>query len=75
VCDLTPDLDQSTFCSKITDAIHPEFGRHILANERIPVSETVLVENPYAAVLYPEKSGLYCAQCFKKLIAAIPCPK
>ena len=40
-------------------------GRYVVAKGNIAAGETVLVENPYAAVLYPEKGGANCHNCFR----------
>ena len=40
-------------------------GRHVVAKENLELGEKVLVENPFAAVLYPEQVGKACASCFR----------
>ena len=40
-------------------------GRHVVAKENLELGEKVLVENPFAAVLYPEQIGKACTNCFR----------
>ena len=67
--------DYPSLTSKTTVASRPNYGRHIVSTDKIDVAETVLVEEPYAAVLFPEKIGIYCSHCFKRFNAAIPCTR
>ena len=46
----------------------------MVANKPIKSGDTVAVENPFAAVLYPDKAGTNCDNCFVKLRSAVPCP-
>ena len=48
-------------------------GRHAIAQADIEAYETVLSEEAYSVVLYPDKFGLNCAHCLRRLKAAIPC--
>lgn len=50
-------------------------GRHTVANEEIHPADTVLVEEAFASVLYPQRHGLNCAHCFARLRAAVPCKR
>ena len=36
-------------------------------------NETVLVERPFAAVVNADRAGHNCHNCFKRLVAAVPC--
>ena len=67
--------DYPALSSKATVSSRKNYGRHVVATDTIGVGETILVEEPYAAVLYPEKMGLYCSHCFKRFKAAIPCTR
>jgi len=49
-------------------------GRHVIAGKHIKSGDTLAVEEPFAAVLYPDKLGSNCDNCFVKLRAAVPCP-
>jgi len=49
-------------------------GRHVVAGKAIKAGDTLAIEEPFAAVLYPDKLGSNCDNCFAKLRAAIPCP-
>ena len=49
-------------------------GRHVVAGKPIKAGDTVAVEHPFAAVLYPDKVGTNCDNCFTKLRSAVPCP-
>ena len=40
-------------------------GRHVVAKENLELGEEVLVEHPFAAVLYPEQIGKACTNCFR----------
>ncbi|KAL1494325.1 hypothetical protein ABEB36_009940 [Hypothenemus hampei] len=50
-----------------------KFGRYMVAGERIPVGDHLVVESPYAACLLPEMSGTHCHECFKRLLAPYGC--
>ena len=49
-------------------------GRHVVAARQVQAGDTVAVENPVAAVLYPDQQGTNCDLCFAKLRSAVPCP-
>eukprot|EP00092_Neocalanus_flemingeri_P005382 GFUD01005799.1.p1 GENE.GFUD01005799.1~~GFUD01005799.1.p1 ORF type:complete len:667 (-),score=156.69 GFUD01005799.1:117-2117(-) len=51
-----------------------DVGRHVIAAKPIQAGDTLAVEEPFAAVLYPDKLGSNCDNCFAKLRAAVPCP-
>jgi len=51
-----------------------DVGRHVIAAKPIKAGDTLAVEEPFAAVLYPDKLGSNCDNCFAKLRAAFPCP-
>jgi len=48
-------------------------GRHVKAAKPIRAGDTLVVEEPMAAVLYPDKMGSHCDHCFSILKAAVPC--
>ena len=48
-------------------------GRFVAARADVAVGDTLAVEEPYAAALYPEKFGLNCQTCFKRLRSVVPC--
>ena len=52
----------------------PDVGRHVIAAKPIQTGDTLLVEQPFASVLYPDKMGTNCCTCFAKLRAVVPCP-
>jgi len=65
----TPDL------SNLVKVEHNEsVGRHVVAGKHIKAGDTLAIEEPFAAVLYPDKLGSNCTNCFVKLRAAVPCP-
>jgi tetratricopeptide (TPR) repeat protein len=49
-------------------------GRHVVAAKPIQTGDTLLVEEPFASVLYPDKLGTNCSACFAKLVSVVPCP-
>ena len=63
------------FSSKIQIQSNEDVGRFTTAQENIEPFETVLVEEPFAKVLYVEKNGFNCTHCLKRLKTAIPCKK
>jgi len=64
-----PDL------SNLVKVEHNEaVGRHVVAGKAIKAGDTLAVEEPFAAVLYDDKLGSNCTNCFVKLRAAVPCP-
>ena len=48
-------------------------GRYIVAKDDIKPFETVLSEDAYAVILHPEKHGMNCLHCLKRIKAAIGC--
>jgi hypothetical protein len=52
----------------------PAAGRHVVAVKPVQTGDTLLVEEPFASVLYPDKLGTNCTTCFAKLRAVVPCP-
>ena len=48
-------------------------GRFMVAAEEIPAGSVVLQEKPFAAVLNADRGGHNCHNCFKRLVAAVPC--
>jgi hypothetical protein len=61
--------------AKVAIKSDTKVGRYTVAIKAIKASETVLVEEPFAAVLDPSKSGINCANCLTRLKAAIPCKR
>ena len=51
----------------------PELGRHVKAEKEVKPGDTLLVEEPFASVLYNDKQGNTCDFCFKRLKAVVPC--
>lgn len=51
----------------------PAVGRHVVADKAVRAGDTLVVEDPFAAVLYPEKAGSNCDYCFAKLRSVVPC--
>ncbi|XP_026680238.1 SET and MYND domain-containing protein 4-like [Diaphorina citri] len=51
-----------------------EAGRFMTAKENISSGETLVIEEPYASCLLPEKLGTNCQNCLKRLpFTPIPC--
>ena len=50
-----------------------EAGRFVAARADVAAGDTLAVEEPYAAALYPEKFGLNCQGCFARLRSVVPC--
>ena len=67
--------DYPAMSTKTNVANRQNYGRHVVATEDVSVGETILAEEPYASVLFPEKSGFNCSHCFKRFKAAIPCTR
>ena len=63
--DMIRSNDYSALGSKVEVKQDDVVGRHVVANEYLELGETVLVESPFAAVLYPEQNGKNCHNCFK----------
>lgn len=73
---LVMDKHNDTFealSSKVRIQSDTLVGRHAIAQADIEAYETVLSEEAYSVVLYPDKFGLNCAHCLRRLKAAIPC--
>ena len=73
---LIMDKQNDTFealSSKVTIKSDTLVGRHTIAQADIGAYETVLSEEAYSVVLYPDKFGLNCAHCLRRLKVAIPC--
>jgi len=51
-----------------------DVGRHVKAAKTINAGDTLVVEEPFASVLYYSKMGTNCDNCFRKLRNVIPCP-
>lgn len=63
--DMVPSEEYPALVSKVEVRETDEVGRHVVAKESLELGDTVLVERPYAAVLYPEQNGKNCHNCFK----------
>uniref|UniRef100_A0A182MXG5 MYND-type domain-containing protein n=1 Tax=Anopheles dirus TaxID=7168 RepID=A0A182MXG5_9DIPT len=51
-----------------------EFGRHVVTTRHVPVGDVVLIERPFATVLYDRQRCMQCAYCFsERLFTLIPC--
>ena len=61
------------FSSLLRVEFDPKVGRHVLAAKPVRAGDTLVVEEPVASVLYPEKAGSNCDVCFSKLRAVVPC--
>ena len=59
---------------KVTIAQNERVGRYVkVETGDLEANETVLVEKPFAAVLNADRGGHNCHNCFKRLVAAVPC--
>ena len=82
------DQDPEVTVPKLTNKAHkkiPEFsnlikveheenvGRHVRAEKPIKAGDTLVVEDPLAAVLYPNRYGTNCHYCFTKLKNVTAC--
>ena len=63
--DMIRSTDYSALGFKVEVKQDDVVGRHVVAKESLELGETVLVESPFAAVLYPEQNGKNCHHCFK----------
>ena len=63
--DMTRSNDYPALGFKVEVKQDDIVGRYIMAKESLKVGETVLVESPFASVLYPEQNGKNCHHCFK----------
>ncbi|KAF4524928.1 hypothetical protein B566_EDAN013890 [Ephemera danica] len=50
------------------------FGRHLVANRPIQAGEILIIEKPFAAILFEEFQYCNCSHCFKHCVALLPCP-
>ena len=48
-------------------------GRFVVANEDIRPHETILVEEAFCSVLYPDKVGTNCSHCLERFKVAFGC--
>ena len=69
-----PDKRIREFSSLIKVEYNPEVGRHVKADKLVRPGDTLVVEEPFASVLYPDTLGTNCDFCFAKLRAVVPCP-
>ncbi len=60
---------------KVEVACNNRVGRHTVAIDDLGVNETVLAEDALAHVLYPNRNGLNCQHCCKRLKSAVPCKR
>ena len=68
-----PHEKLAPFSSKLEVKYSVEAGRFVAAKANVAVGDTLAVEEPYAAALYPEKFGLNCQMCFARLKSVVPC--
>ncbi|KAF2368625.1 SET domain [Trinorchestia longiramus] len=52
----------------------PQAGRYAVADRRVEAGEVLVEEDPFAAVVARDMMGAYCSYCFRRLLAAVPCP-
>ena len=71
---LKPHRKLKDLSSLLRVEFDPAVGRHVKAEKTVNPGDTLLVEDPFAAVLYPDKAGTNCDNCFSKLRSAVPCP-
>ncbi|XP_064634402.1 SET and MYND domain-containing protein 4-like isoform X2 [Lineus longissimus] len=48
-------------------------GRHLVAVDSIQTGDTLIVEQPFSAVLLPSHYDTHCHHCFKPILAPIGC--
>ena len=68
-----PHEKLAPFSSKLEVKYTADTGRFVAARADVAVGDTIVVEEPYAAALYPEKFGLNCQMCFARLRSVVPC--
>lgn len=71
---MKPHRKLKDFSSLLRVEFDPAVGRHVKAEKTVKPGDTLLVEDPFAAVLYPDKAGTNCDNCFSKLRSVVPCP-
>ncbi|XP_063899932.1 uncharacterized protein LOC135119447 [Zophobas morio] len=66
--------EQATACDNTSFKIHTDnkFGRHVTTTRDIEISEVVLVDKPYTAVL-TQDNYIYCSECLKVCYNLISC--
>ena len=50
-------------------------GRHVVAAKPVATGDVLVVEEPVGAVLYADKLGSHCDNCFGKLSASVACKR
>jgi len=50
-------------------------GRHVVAAKPVATGDVLVVEDPVGAVLYADKLGSHCDNCFGKLSASVACKR
>ena len=50
-------------------------GRHVVAAKPVATGDVLVVEEPVGAVLYADKLGSHCDNCFGKLSASVACTR
>lgn len=63
--DMVQSKEYPALSAKVEVKQNDVVGRHVVAKESLQLGDTVLVESPFAAVLYPEQNGKNCHNCFK----------
>ena len=48
-------------------------GRHLLAAQPIRTGDVLIVEKPYASVLFSDYYGSHCYRCMARVVAPVPC--
>ena len=73
-CESQGQASPEGLSSKVVVDQNDRVGRFIRADGGdLEANETVLVEKPFAAVLNADKGGHNCHNCFRRLVAAVPC--
>ncbi len=62
------------FSNQIKVEHNESVGRHVRADKPIKAGDTLVVEEPMDAILYPNRYGTNCNYCFCKLKNVVPCP-
>ena len=68
-----PHEKLAPFSLKLEVNYSADAGRFVAARADVAVGDTLVVEDPYAAALYPEKFGLNCQTCLARLRSVVPC--
>ena len=66
-----PQLPSSSVACKV--AMSTVAGRFYVATETIPIGAPLIVDQPYACVLFPKFFDEYCFNCYKQTTNVFPC--